>query len=124
MGVSVFYTACRDRVLSAEERAAVAELIAESRDWLRWGDGSDVTQRYAERFDVYPYDGLDAGQVLAGSTKLPLTAGESAFFDAFCGCVKLISTIRRAVPDADWHVHLDDHDLIWDAEKQEYDIDQ
>jgi hypothetical protein len=29
--------------------------------------------------------------------------------------------LRRSIHDAEWRVHVDDHDIQWDAEHREYD---
>jgi hypothetical protein len=113
VSVSLYYSARRDTALSAAERQAVADLIDADDDQYVVADGS-------EPFSVYPYDTLDDGVVFQGSTKLP--PENELVWDAVEHWSRLVSAIRRVIPDAAWSFHIDDRDIAWDGARQEYDM--
>lgn len=112
MSVGLYYSARRDRALTADERRAVADLITAD-------DDRDVVAGGSEPFCVYPYEDLDDGMVLDGSTKLPEDLEQA--WEAIQHWARLVSAIRRAILGAEWHFSLDDYDIAWDDEQQEYD---
>jgi hypothetical protein len=125
MSISIYYTATRSASLSADERAVIDALIEEfsvddeiqeylnTRQGLNW-----------ESFCVYdPNDPTEAGVIFEGATKLPDNS-DVAIWRGLEHWSRLLSRIRRAVPGARWHVHVDDNDLVWDDSAAEYDLSQ
>ena len=114
MGVSIYYTASRPQPLSPAERSAIdaiearyplESLIAEC--GVAEGDFN------GEAFCVYPTDrDTDPGVVFEGATKLPL-GSEDAMWSSVQYWCRLLSEVRRMLPDSTWHVHIDDHDIPW-----------
>jgi hypothetical protein len=115
--MSIYYSARRARDLDTREQAAVNGLIAEYATDEFLVDGG-------EDFTVYDRDGAESGadrpEILAGATKLP-----SQTLDAFWAAVQhwadLLGGLRRALPDAEWRVSIDDRELVWDDHAREYD---
>ncbi|MEU1126021.1 hypothetical protein ABZ371_21250 [Streptomyces sp. NPDC005899] len=105
MSVSLYYRARRAMPLTDAETAAV-ERVAAART---------ASFPYQDEEGLYLYDG-DAGrpdEVVAGSTKLPLDPGRVLpVLDHVLGSV---TELRRALPGAEWHVHMDDLDVPWDG---------
>ncbi len=71
-------------------------------------------------FCVYdePFDSPDT--IFEGATKLP-DDSEDSMWEAVQRWCNALSEIRRILPDADWQVHVDDHDIQWDEAGQVYD---
>ena len=122
MSVSIYYTARRGQPLSPGEQTAVDRICASYS--IR-----DQAERYAatrqghngENFHVYDRDRpTEPGIVFEGATKLPENS-EDALWELLQRWCKLLSEVRRVVHDAEWRVHVDDHDIAWDAARQEYD---
>lgn len=125
MSISIYYTARRNRLLTPTERATVKEAIDrysiehQLAERVRTGDGFNW-----ESFCVYdPSDPTESGVVFEGSTKLPDNS-EDAIWTGLQHWCRLLSEIRRALPDASWQVHVDDHDIVWNDELSEYDPSQ
>ncbi|MFJ4498896.1 hypothetical protein [Streptomyces sp. NPDC088864] len=104
MSVSLYYTAHRATPLSASESAAVTRLI----------DARQASFPYEDEESLYVYDArtADAGTVLDGSTKLPFDPGR--LLPVVAHVLDSVTELRRTLPDAEWHVHLDDLDIEWD----------
>ncbi|SCK25834.1 hypothetical protein B046DRAFT_06996 [Streptomyces sp. LamerLS-316] len=69
---------------------------------------------YEDEESLYLYDSDDSrpGEVVAGSTKMPFDPGRVlVVLDHVLGSV---SELRRALPEAEWRVHMDDLDVPWD----------
>ncbi len=117
MSVSIYYTAKRSSPLTDPEEAAIHALVskysvdAQVEEYVRTGEGTNW-----ESFRIYaPAGRRDLGVVFEGATKLP--------DDTWLGVQhwsRLLSEIRRVLRDAQWHVHVDDHDLVWDAASEAY----
>jgi hypothetical protein len=122
MSISIYYRASRARPLKPAERGAVeaalhrfpVEALVEEHS----SKGEDFN---GEAFCVYdPDEPSEPGVVFEGATKLPSNS-EEAFWAAIQHWCQLLTEIRRIIPDADWHVHIDDHDIWWDPEMRDYD---
>ncbi|MGM1058442.1 hypothetical protein [Saccharothrix sp. Mg75] len=107
MSVSLYYSARRAVPLTEDEAAEVGRVVAAHHEGFPFDDEEGL----------YLYDRPDNGdgEVLAGSTKMP-------FDPAHLGPVVVhvldsVTALRRALPDAEWRVHLDDLDVEWDEEK-------
>jgi hypothetical protein len=122
VGVSIYYTATRPQPLSATERAAIDAAIARHPlATVLEACGLAEDEFDGEDFCVYPADAAtEPGVVLDGATKLPLCS-ENTMWEAVQHWCRLLSEVRRAVPGAAWHVHIDDHDIPWIEEVREFD---
>lgn len=122
MGVSIYYTASRPEPLSSGERSAVEAAIARHPLSALLDECSTTEGEFdGEDFCVHPADGdTEPGVVFEGATKLPLCA-EDAMWAAVRHWCRLLSEVRRAVPGAAWHVHVDDHDIPWAEERRAFD---
>jgi hypothetical protein len=121
MSISIYYTAHRDQPLSTEERAAVDAFIAkyaiedQLEEFFRTGEGFNW-----ESFCVYDAaDPTEPGVIFEGAMKLPDNS-EDALWQGLQHWCNLLSEIRRAVPDAEWEVNVDDQDIPWNEETQLY----
>jgi hypothetical protein len=54
------------------------------------------------------------------ATKIPDNSEEAIWIGVQHWC-EALSELRRAIADAEWRVHVDDHDIVWDEARQEYD---
>ncbi|HEX8914729.1 MAG TPA: hypothetical protein VF796_20425 [Humisphaera sp.] len=73
--------------------------------------------------DFYVYDRgspTEPEVIFEGATKLPSNS-EEAIWELVQRWCRLLSEVRRAVPGADWHVHVDDHDIRWDDAGRQFD---
>lgn len=107
MGVSIYYSAERGNPLSEEENQKVQAIIEEYSNSYPYKDE-------AEDFYVYDYDDSEPKVIFYGSTKLPLSNNIEETIIAVIHWAACLSDIRRAIPDAQWDVNMDDTDLIWD----------
>jgi hypothetical protein len=122
MSISIYYTARREQPLSPDEQAAFDRLCASYS--IR-----EQVERYVqtrqghngENFCIYDRnDPTEPGIIFEGATKLP-DISENALWELLQHWCKLVSEVRRAVPGAEWHVNVDDHDIEWNEESQAYD---
>lgn len=118
MSISIYYTATRNVPLTPSERSAVDSLVAGSSvdDQIATGTGLNW-----ESFCVYdPANPTTRDAVFEGATKLPDNSEDAVWFGLQHWC-KLLTAVRHAITDSDWHVHVDDHDIPWDASACEFD---
>ncbi|MFF2731677.1 hypothetical protein ACFVS9_27690 [Streptomyces sp. NPDC058008] len=104
MSVSLYYSANRPTPRTRAETAAVERIVA----------AHASSFPYEDQESLYLYDGDDSrpDRILAGSTKMPFDpALVLPVLDLVLGSV---TALRRALPGAEWHVHLDDLDVPWD----------
>ncbi|MFC3997364.1 hypothetical protein ACFOVU_15645 [Nocardiopsis sediminis] len=129
MGVSIYYTARRDQGLTPHERGEVEgiadqgtrDLFGEIQRRLpQWREagvvpaGLDDAAEVCEGLGFYRDAALEAGVVLAGSSKLSHgRCGTEVMLVQIDHYVDLLADIRRAVPEAAWRVHIEDSDLVW-----------
>jgi hypothetical protein len=102
MGVSLYYTARRPVALTEAEQTAVHQVV----------DTYNTGTPFADAEGLNLYDRVEDGEVLAGSTKLP--ADEDQVVPALVHWLAAVTELRSAIPDADWHFTLDDHEIEWD----------
>lgn len=102
MGTSIHYTAERPSPLSEVERADVDRIVAEQNE----GFPFDYEVLYFYEADVEQPEVL-----LDGSTKITMEASEMLPSIAYW-CVAL-TQLRRALPSAQWTVHLDGIEIPW-----------
>ncbi|WUS98946.1 hypothetical protein OHA46_20705 [Streptomyces sp. NBC_00708] len=105
MSVSLYYTACRTAPLSGPESAAVTRIVAARHASFPYGD--------EEGLYVYEPRAAEPGTVLDGSTKMPFDPGR--LLPVVAHVLDSVTELRRALPDAEWRVHLDDLDVEWDG---------
>ena len=112
MGVSIYYEARRERSLSAQERTAIGEIVCLN---------EAINGPYWESFCIYERnEHTEPGVIFEGATKLPLTT-EDEFWAVIQHRCRILTLIRRVLPDAAWSVHIDDANVFWDETRREYD---
>ena len=122
MSVSIYYEARRHHRLTPEEQRAVEEIIsthsvdADIQRYLETGVGPNW-----EPFCVYDAsEPSEADVVFEGATKLPDDSQDAIWVGVQHWC-RVLTEIRRALPGADWDVHVDDHRISWNEELSEFD---
>lgn len=110
MGVSLYYTAERSTLLTQQEQEKVASIVNEYNDKFEHTDD-------AETFDLYAYDDSESEVILAGATKLPSSMDSEDLMYTLEHWLQCLTEIRLVVTDAEWHVHLDNNDVVWVDDK-------
>jgi hypothetical protein len=123
VGVSIYYTATRPRPLSIVERSTIDWHIAQFPvEALIRACGAVEDEFNGEPFCVYSADDdTEPNVVLEGATKLPGFSDDASWIAIQYWC-RLLAEIRRVLHDAEWHVHVEDHDLKWNDRQQAYDL--
>ncbi|MGE2771559.1 hypothetical protein ACQGAO_24955 [Rhodococcus sp. 1.20] len=101
MSTSLYYSAVRTTPLTDDEKAEVDRLIAVHNDEFPFD---------YEVLDLYPSDIPDT--LLNGSTKI--WSDPTEVIPSLVYWFNALTELRRAVPDADWDVSLDDTPADWD----------
>ncbi|MEV5260591.1 hypothetical protein AB0L02_21370 [Streptomyces anulatus] len=104
MSPSTYYNAHRATPLAEAELASVARVVAAHMAAFPYDD--------EESLCVYDGDMAGAGEVLAGSTKMPHHPGR--LMPVIAHVLDSVTELRRAVPGAEWRVHMDDLDVPWE----------
>ncbi|GAA2368252.1 MULTISPECIES: hypothetical protein [Streptomyces] len=107
MGVSIYYQARRSTPPTEAETAEVARIAAAHQASFPYED--------EESLYLYDHDGSDPDEILAGSTKLPLAPDR--LLPVTAHVLASVTELRRALPDAEWQVHIDDVDIPWDGDE-------
>ncbi|WP_405899642.1 hypothetical protein OG242_21060 [Streptomyces sp. NBC_00727] len=107
MSVSLYYTARRATPLSGPEPAAVTRVVTARQASFPYED--------EESLYVYEPQAAEPETVLSGSTKMPFDPGR--LLPVVAHVLDSVTELRRALPDAEWHVHMDDLDIEWDEAK-------
>ncbi len=126
MSISIYYTAKRSNKLSNQEQETISCLISRySKEFNQMTSQVCSEVGYnGESFCVYDSKASTEPDVIfEGATKLPDHSPEE-LWEAVQHWSALLSQIRRIIPDAEWYVHLDDHDLVWDEKLLEYDLER
>lgn len=138
MGVSIYYTARRDRPLGDAERDEATEIVAdETRQLLglleenlrAWKDDGTVPSYVEDAREIC--EGLILYDLGAKADPKVILQGSSKVSHGDCGTEPMVmqleyyatcalGRLRRAVPGAEWDVHVDDVSLRWDEEHGEY----
>ncbi|WP_033211728.1 hypothetical protein [Kitasatospora phosalacinea] len=105
MSVSLYYSAARELPLTAAEAAAVERVVAAGL--------ASFPYRDEECLHLYG-GGHEPGRLLAGSTKMPVDPERA--LPVIVHVLGSVTELRRALPGARWHVHLDDLDVPWDED--------
>ncbi len=102
MSTSLYYTASRATALTASETAAVEGVVTTRQSSFP----------YPDEESLFLYEEGEPDAIVAGSTKMPLDLDRvMPILEHVLGSV---TELRRTLPDAQWHVHLDDFDIPWD----------
>ncbi|MGW2843770.1 hypothetical protein [Streptomyces sp. NPDC001108] len=104
MSTSLYYSAHRATPLTNTELASVAQIVAAHMALFPYED--------EESLCLYDGDVVGAGEVLSGSTKMPHDPGR--LMPVIAHVLDSVTELRRAVPGAEWRVHMDDLDVPWD----------
>ncbi|MFC8700874.1 hypothetical protein ACFUIV_01770 [Streptomyces anulatus] len=104
MSVSLYYSAHRATPLTGAEVASVARVVAAHMAAFPYDD--------EESLCVYDGEVVGAGEILAGSTKMPHHPGR--LMPVIAHVLDSVTELRRALPGAEWRVHMDDLDVPWD----------
>jgi len=122
MSISIYYTARRSTPINEAERTQIAAIEQQHaverhiEEYHQTGEGHNW-----ESFCVYdPNDPSEPDVVFEGATKLPDNS-EDAVWEGLQHWCAALTEIRKVIPDADWHVHVDDHDIQWDDSVRAYD---
>lgn len=104
MSVSLYYSARRVLPPTAAEAAAVERIVADHRSSFP----------YQDEESLYLYDGRgrEPTEILSGATKMPFDPGR--LLPVLDHVLSSVGQLRRALPGADWRVHMDDLDVPWD----------
>lgn len=123
LSVSIYYTASRKQKLTQAEQEAINQLIErysvdeEIEEYLKSGEGHNWTS--FSNYDLK--NSIEPDVIFEGSTELPDNS-EYAMFDGVDHWASLLADIRNIIEGAEWHVHVDDHILVWDEESSECDL--
>ncbi|MER5741415.1 MULTISPECIES: hypothetical protein [unclassified Streptomyces] len=104
MSVSLYYSAHRPEPLTEAERAAVDRIAAARLSAFPYDD--------TEGLCLYEDAGREPHAVVAGSTKLPFDPDRVV--PVMIHVLDSVTELRRALPGAEWRVHMDDLDADWD----------
>ncbi|MDQ0792826.1 hypothetical protein [Streptomyces sp. B1I3] len=104
MSVSLYYCASRATPPTDTEAAAVERIVAARMASFPYED--------QESLYLYDNDASRPDEIVAGSTKLPLDSGR--VLPVLAHVLDSVTELRRALPGAEWRVHMDDLDVPWD----------
>ena len=108
MSVSLYYEAVREQPLTAQEAQHCNEIV----------EKYSQNYPYGEKYeDFCVYDNQKVKEfIFSGATKLPLD-NDQVFFDVSGYWLECLDEITRILPDAQWHVHIDDMEFYWNDEQ-------
>nr|WSW67089.1 hypothetical protein OG461_13255 [Streptomyces sp. NBC_00995] len=104
MSVSLYYHARRATALTETESASVERVVVAHMASFPYED--------EESLYLYERPGSEPQELLAGSTKMPFDPGR--LLPVIARVLDSVTQLRRALPGAEWRVHLDDLDVPWD----------
>ncbi|MEE2037064.1 hypothetical protein Q8791_07505 [Nocardiopsis sp. CT-R113] len=107
MSVSLYYKASRATPLSGTETADVERVVA--------AHMSSFPYRDEESLHLHGFADGDPEEIVAGSTKMPFDPGRA--LPVLAHVLDSVTALRRALPGAEWRVHMDDLDVPWDEEE-------
>ncbi len=103
MSVSLYYRARRALPPTEAESAEVERIVA--------AHLASFPYAYEECLALYEKSAHEPDEILAGSTKMPLDPGR--LLPVIACVLDSLTRLRRALPGAEWRVHLDDLDVPW-----------
>jgi hypothetical protein len=138
VGVSLYYSARRERGLSDDERHRIAEIVAEENRDLRgelnmklprWKADGTVPSWVTDANEICeglslhePDTPTDDAVILEGSSKVShMDCGTEPMSMQLAHYAQFsLGRLRSAIPDAEWDVHIDGQMLSWDERYGEY----
>ncbi|MEU1473515.1 hypothetical protein ABZ434_35555 [Streptomyces sp. NPDC005761] len=104
MSVSLYYHARRATPLTEAESRSVECVVA----------AHMASFPYEEEESLYLYEASasEPQEIVDGSTKMPFEPGR--LMPVIAHVLDSVTELRRALPDAEWRVHMDDLDVPWD----------
>lgn len=115
MAISLYYSAKRSFPLADEERDRVGKLIETYNEPIKAHYVADK----AELFNLYDPKTSDAGTILEGAVKLPNNQRiVMKYLEQWC---RLLSELRCSLPDLEWDVSVDDHQIPWNSTEGKFD---
>ena len=117
MGVSLYYTATRPASATPQEQNRCDEIAQRYDDQYPYGDVYEGVCIY--RWDTLEDDFDGEHVILQGATKLPLDDLE-LFANVFEWWLDCLTELKDTLPDAQWHVNLDDLDFDWSEEEHRF----
>ncbi|MFI9161083.1 hypothetical protein [Kitasatospora aureofaciens] len=103
MSVSLYYRASRAMPLTNAETATVERIVAAHMSSFPYQD--------EESLYLYDSSGSEPDEIVAGSTKMPLDPSRA--LPVIAHVLGAVTELHRALPGAQWHVHMDDLDVPW-----------
>ena len=127
-GVRFTCAATRSYALTAKEQSAIERIFASLAVEKLYAGKSHLLSLNWEPFWHYPKGDLQQAEgepltIFSGETTLPDNTERAMLVGVGYWC-SVLTYIRRAVPDANWEVFTEDHEMIWDPVTQAYDPDQ
>lgn len=125
MSISIYYQALRKSPLSKAEVDNLIIIVEKYsvdfriEEFLRTGIGLNW-ESFDFQTNVSPGGMFSKGVVFEGATKLPDNIANATWEGVQHWCVCL-SELRRALPDCDWHVTVENHAIQWRSSSGSYD---
>lgn len=119
MSVAIYCKVVRVAALADTEKKVIDGLVAkysvdnDIEKYLKTGKGLNW-----ESFSFS--ESNETKVVLSGSTALPNNTEDATWVGVQHWC-KLLSEIRRLIPNAIWNVHVENHEIQWDSKAFAYD---
>ncbi len=126
MSISIYYEAKRSKPLSGSEEDEIKKVIEEYSidDQIekkeKKGDGLNWESFCVYSFDFSNNEPSAPDVIFEGATKLPDNSEDAVWLGLQQWC-ELLTQIRKALRDADWYVHVDDHEIQWDSNMDAFD---
>nr|WP_306804088.1 hypothetical protein [Providencia sp. PROV024] len=103
MGVSIYYSATRNSLLTTTEKDSFNDLVNKLNQSFPYKDEAETLNFYEE-----PSQGF----ILEGSTKLPLE-DETILMESIEYWLEALSQLTLSLPSADWIVNIEDSPASW-----------
>ena len=113
MSFSIYYSAKREHKLTFEEKQKINILIEEY-------NSSKKNPKWVSFYVNNPENNTEPKIIFEGDTQLP--GNIRGAWDAIQHWGSLLSKIRIVIPDAEWHVSVEDHQFTWDDKTLKYDL--
>ncbi|NBE53953.1 hypothetical protein [Streptomyces boluensis] len=107
MSVSLYYCASRAVPLTAAETSTVERIVAARVPSFPYQD--------EESLRLYEDGGGEPDEIVAGSTKMPFDPHR--VLPVIVHVLDSVTELRRALPGAEWRVHIQDLDVAWDEDE-------
>ncbi|MFE3172256.1 hypothetical protein ACFXPA_16700 [Amycolatopsis sp. NPDC059090] len=104
MSTSLYYDASRATALTPAETTAIERIVTAHQSAFPYQD--------EESLFLYEEGGSEPDAIVAGSTKMPFDLDR--VIPVLGQVLGSVTELRRAIPDAEWRVQLDDFEIPWD----------